>query len=291
LHNRELAEASMVEHIVGMNIEQNKAVLERVFWHVVGIVNMIRRTGKNTSGQDIAWQEIGTGVACRFMERKLILTAKHVLEHAGDDDLRFLPRPSGRIEWADEPIRTRVERVPFPIGRIVRCQWEDLAAIVLKPEPTEIANVRFCDLPKNFGQVPTEGVLLVIGYPYDQAFIAQISQNEGSKVHNLSAKSDGFRSEVVKTNKLLSGFDEESHFLIKFYPSFEGERPDGYSGAGVWDEEHKETEETVWSATPKLTGIQTHAYRESGLLRVVKAEVMLKFLEESVGAGKPPGAI
>ena len=273
----------MVEHIVGMNIEQNKAVLERVFWHVLGIVNMIRRTGQNASGQSVAWQEIGTGVACQFRNVKLILTAKHVLEGAGKDDLRFLPRPGGRIEWADEPIRTRVERVSLPVDRIVRCKWEDLAGIVLKTQSLEAPNVKFCDLPNDFGDNPDEGLLLVIGYPYDQTFLAEISQTGDSRVHNKSAKSDGFRGEVVKTNKLLSGFDDKSHFLIKFYPSFPGERPDGYSGAGVWQEERKDAEGAVWSPMPILTGIETHAYRDSGLLRVVKAAVVHKFLEELVG--------
>jgi hypothetical protein len=116
------------QHTVGQNIEANKALLERIFWHMVGIVNLVRRKGEVTPGKAIAWQEIGTGAACQYRGAKIILTAKHVLENAGPSDLRFLPRGSGRIEWADEPRRTRTERTSFDIERIVRCEWEDLCS-------------------------------------------------------------------------------------------------------------------------------------------------------------------
>jgi hypothetical protein len=121
----------------------------------------------------------------------------------------------------------------------------------------------------------------VIGYPYDQAFVAEMSRREDGIVHNLSARSDGFWSEVITADRPLSGFSPDSHFLLKFYPSFPGERPDGYSGAGVWAPGKLRAEREIWSPDPLLTGIQTHAYRNSELLRVVKSATLRLFLEQT----------
>jgi hypothetical protein len=269
------------EHLIGRSLEENKALLERLFWYTVGVVNLIRRSGELKPGRAVAFQEIGTGAACQYQGTRFILTAKHVLEDAGPSDLRFLPRPSGRIEWADEPGRTRIERVALDIKHIVRCEWEDLAAIVLGPSSSGLEFIQFCDLPDKFSDPPEQETCVVVGYPYDRTFIAEISQQKDALVHNLSAKSDAFWSEVVKTDRLLSGFDPNLHFLLRFYPSFPGERPDGYSGAGVWFRRMAVTGRELWSPDLLLTGILTHAYKNLGLLRIVRSVALRMFLEQT----------
>ncbi len=271
----------MAGDVIGQNMEANKALLERLFWHMVGIVNLVRRSQHLDSGRLLAWQEIGTGAACQFRGSKLILTAKHVLEGAGLADLQFLPRPTGRIEWAGEPREGRRERIPLDIDRVVYCDWEDLAAIVLSSGVGERERIEFCDLPGKFGAPPESGTCLVIGYPYDQAFVAEVSAREDGRVHNLSVRSDGFWGEVVAPDRVRSGFDPNIHFLVRFHPSFPNERPDGYSGAGVWFSSPESKEGTVWRANVSLTGVLTHAYRDSGLLRVVRSSAVRSFLEES----------
>lgn len=64
--------------------------------------------------------------------------------------------------------------------------------------------------------------------------MAEVVQGEGGVVHNLAAKSDAFWGEIAKTDRPLSDFDPDTHFLLRFHPTFLGERPVGYSGAGVW---------------------------------------------------------
>ena len=282
----------MEQHLIGQNIEANKALLERLFWHMVGIVNLVRRKTTISPGREVAWQEIGTGTACQYRGARIILTAKHVLEDAGPSDLRFLPRGSGRIEWADEPRRTRTERIALDIERIVLCEWEDLAAIVLARTCAELEYVRFCELPDKLAYPPEQGMCVVIGYPYDQSFVAEASTRENGTTHRLSAKSDGFWSEIVRTDRALADFDPDRHFLLRFYPSFLGERPDGYSGAGAWDAGGKGEEGALWSPDPLLTGVLTHVYRKSGLLKVVKSGVVGRFLDEAIptprGSGTGP---
>ncbi len=263
-------------------MEVGKARLERVFWHMVGIINTKHKSHADGSGHTRAWQEIGTGAACRFRGRRLILTAAHVLDGAEKTDLQFLPRATGRIEWADEASRTRAERVALEIEEIVLCTWEDLAAIVLATNIPESVNIEFCQLPQKFSDPPANGTVLVLGYPYDQAIVVEKSEEKDTLVHKQAAKSDGFLGEVVTTSKLLSGFDAERHFLVKFYPSHQDGRPQGYSGAGVWLINSDEGAAGIWNADPLLTGIETHGYEKSGLLRVVRSNSVRLFLEEAI---------
>jgi len=80
----------MEGHVIGRGIEENKALLERLLWHMLGVVNLVHRAG-TVDGHPLRWQENGTGTACCYRGEKFILTAKHVLEGAGPSDLRFFP--------------------------------------------------------------------------------------------------------------------------------------------------------------------------------------------------------
>jgi len=171
--------------------------------------------------------------------------------------------------------------VPLDVSRIVRCEWEDLAAVVLPPGPPPHEGIRFCELPEKLSDPPERATCLVVGYPYDRTRLAEIERDEQGLVHNLCARTDAFWSEIVDTSRPLSGFSRNAHFLLRFTPSFAGERPDGYSGAGVWFALAEPGPRTVWSAEATLAGVQTHAYRESRLLRVVKASAVRAFLDEA----------
>lgn len=80
----------MVEHPIGLNMEQNGAFLERVFCHMGGIVDLIHQEDRPEPGKVKKWQEIGTAAACEFHGAKVLRTAKHVLDGAGSADLAFL---------------------------------------------------------------------------------------------------------------------------------------------------------------------------------------------------------
>ena len=88
----------MVEHPLGLNIEQNKAFLERVFWHMVGIVNLVHDRREIEPGRYVKSQQIGTGSACEFDRVEFILTAKHVVEGSGIKDLAFLAGDPGLVD-------------------------------------------------------------------------------------------------------------------------------------------------------------------------------------------------
>ena len=160
-----------IDHPIALNIEETRAFHERAWSHVAGVVNLkedINRSKRTRS------ERIGTGGAYVWDKKKIVLTAKHVLEGAGPDEVAFLPRTGSSLGW-DRPgeINGMSERVTVGIETIVRCTWEDLAAIVLTGERAEELNVEFCELPQRLSNDKTiqgPGSVLVIGFPVDQAF-------------------------------------------------------------------------------------------------------------------------
>jgi hypothetical protein len=277
---------TVIEHPIGLNSEQHRAFTENVFWQTVGVVNLVRVTGKTPAGTTVSAEEMGTGSACRWKGRKLVLTAKHVLAGAGPSELAFFLRPSGQIGWVtrDAP-PPFAERVFLQIEEIVEAPSEDLAALVLGPEDADRSNLQFCDLPAAFAPVPSgPGVTLLIGYPGDQTFPVAIMRQRSGSVHmDLGALPSACWGSIVDEIPRFfpSSYDPRRHFLIRFDPREEGSRPHGYSGTGVWYQ--SATKREIWAADPVLAGIQKAWHSESNLMICIKSEVVHQFLDEFLG--------
>ena len=148
---------SAVEHPLATNQEQHHAFAERVASHVVTVVNRVWRVGETADGQNVAEQPLGMGAAVAWNGRKLILTAKHVVEDAEPENIQFCTRADGPIDWGVQPANPLVVHpVTMQIGRIVRCGSEDLACIVLEPNQS-FGPLRFLDLPAGLDEVPPSG--------------------------------------------------------------------------------------------------------------------------------------
>jgi hypothetical protein len=91
-----------VDHPIGVNSEQHRAFTEKVFWQTVGVVNMVHVRGKTGTGQPVSVEEMGTGSTSQWKGRKLVLTAKHVLDGAGPSRVVFLyqTKRAGRLGYA-----------------------------------------------------------------------------------------------------------------------------------------------------------------------------------------------
>jgi hypothetical protein len=276
---------AVIEHPIGLNSEQHRAFTEKVFWQTVGVVNLVRVEGQTPAGKTISVEEMGTGSACRWKERKLVLTAKHVLAGAGPSDLAFFLRPSGQIGWVtrDAP-PAFAERVHLRIQEIVESPCEDLAALVLAGEDADRSNLQFCDLPAGFAPVPSgPGVTLLIGYPGDQTFPVGGAQRRNGQVHvDFGAVASACWGSIVEETPRFfpSAFDPDRHFLIRFDPRDEGSMPHGYSGTGVWYQSSVKRE--VWAADPVLAGVQKEWHRESNLMIGIRSEVVRDFLEKQL---------
>ena len=275
-----------IEHPLGLNSEQHRAFSERVFSQTVGIVNLVRAPHRAPNGKTASVEEMGTGSACRWRDRNLVLTAKHVVEGAGPSQLRFFLRPSGKIEWVARsgPVEF-AERELLEVDDVITCGWEDLAALVSARTHADSPSLHFCALPDKFGTVPpAPGVTLIIGYPGDLSFpVASSRQPTGSINYACAATPAACWASVVdETPRFFpSSYDSDRHFLLHFDPAEEGSMPHGYSGTGVWYQ--SATKREIWTADPVLCGVQVRWHRESNLMIAVQSEIVRQFLEENVG--------
>lgn len=275
-----------VENPIGLNSEQHRAFSESVFSRTVGIVNLQRVQRKTPSGQMLSIEEMGTGSACQWRDRKLILTAKHVLENAGISDLRFFLRPTGSVDWgARSGPPTLSGSTVLDVKDIVRSRAEDLAVLILEPEPAERSGLLFCDLPTNLKPVPSgSGVTLLIGYPGDLTFpVAATRQEDGVTNYMCAVMPSACWGSIISEapRYFPSSYDPGRHFLIRFDPQEEGSMPHGYSGTGVWYQSPFKRQ--LWAADPVLAGVQTAWHRPSNLMIAVRSEIVREFLEQCVG--------
>jgi len=275
----------MTEHAIGLNMEEGKAFIEDAYSHTVGVVNLKETVNRS---ERIRSEGIGTGTTCLWNGTKIILTAKHVLDGAGPNDVAFLPRVGSSLSWDSPGKMTGMsERVAIGIERIIRCPWEDLAAIlVLRPDRLERLNTQFCLLPKRLAADSTvqgQGGVLLIGFPVNQTFEVSESKGPGHVTKVMACPSEFFWGELVETPErpLSSRYDPDHHLLIRFEPPTHSSQPFGYSGAAVWCDPQRRG--AIWTADPLLLGVEFCAYQDSRLMVAVRAGMVRRFLEESLG--------
>lgn len=276
---------SIEDHPRSLNSEQHHAFSERVAWHTISIINRVRRYGRSPAGDSVSEDTVGMGSAVLWNGKRMILTAKHVLEDATPEDLEFFTRCSGPIDWGTRPADPqRSEAMKLQIDRIVSCQSEDLACIVLRPESPN-GQLEFLDLPSGFAAVPPKGGgTLIYGCPVDQNVpVGAWRHGGGPLLVALAARPRGCWAQVVAEvpQYFPSWFDSGRHFLLKYDPSLEGSQARGFSGSGVWYRNVKN--DSLWFANPVVAGVETHWHRESNLMIAVRSEVVQRFMEEAVG--------
>ena len=268
----------VVEHPIGLLSEQHHAFADRVAAHIAIIINGARRHGKSQTGQSVEEEGVGSGSACVWRGKKLILTAKHVIEGAQPVDLRFLLRQGGQIDWAVKPARPSLAPcISLRIEDIVRSESEDLACIVLSPEPED--RLEFVVLPRGFGKVPPDGGgTLLYGCPSDQNVPVAAVRRQSVLNVALAGRPRGCWAVVngKVPSRFPSSFDPDRHFLLHYDPKDEGAMPHGFSGAGVWY--RRAGRRAIWSADPILAGIQTSWHKPSNTMIVIQSKIVHRFL-------------
>jgi hypothetical protein len=274
----------MTEHVIGLSLEEQKAFMELALAHTVGVVNLKEAVDRKKRIRSDG--SLGTGSACLWNNKAIVLTARHVLDEASPGEVAFLPRAETSLKW-DAPGQTSgvAERVVLEIERIVRSESEDLAAIVLKSTDLNPLNCEFCPLPQRLAADMTakgEGSVLLAGFPVDQTYTVLETRNSDGLSVSLGCPSVLIWGEIVHTppRPLDSHYDPDRHILIRFEPPSPGSRPQGYSGAAVWCDPSRRGR--IWRANPLLLGVETRAYEKSGLLLAIRASVVRRFLEESL---------
>lgn len=206
------------------------------------------------------------------------MTAKHVLDGADPEDLRFFFSHAGKIDWNERPSQQSLAvAVPLQIEEIIRFQGEDLACIVLDQEAN--SPVEFTRLPDSLGRTPPAGGgTLLYGSPSDQNIPVAAARKDGKLNVAFAVQPRGCWA-VVKGETppyFPSSFDSDRHFLLEYNPSEEGAMPHGFSGSGVWYQGADTT--GLWSARPVLAGVQFKWHRPSNTMVALQSSRVLELL-------------
>src|SRR5271166_1928498 len=128
----------MSDEIRAIVLDQaGNASIQRLWKHTVSIVNGVRIRGTDpTTNRRADGEQFGSGCAGRWGKQHVILTAEHVLRNAEVSDLRVFSYP-GTFQYraaADLRKEDVVDAVPMPADKAViyRCEWDDLALIVVQ---------------------------------------------------------------------------------------------------------------------------------------------------------------
>jgi hypothetical protein len=178
-----------------------------------------------------------------------------------------------------------VKRVSLPIERIIRCKEHDLAAIVLPPGELTGLRMRFCELPKQLMKRRTlrrKGALILLGFPADRMFPITERKTPNTSLHYSAARPTILHAIIADPplKPLSSSYDPERDVLVKYEPDDPKMKPHGFSGAAAWCDRIRRPR-AVWTAGPKLFGVQTRAFMTSRLLQIVGAPTIGDFLDQA----------
>lgn len=268
-----------------------KAAMERLWTHIVGITNQaLARTGTDpASGLPGREEEIpGTGFAGTWGEDHFILTAAHVIEKAVPGDLKLFARPTPSLKHASRDSEITMEDAfsALPLGArdavIHRCEWEDLALLVVKPDDfgphLEFANIVGAWIDPSEGETVSG-----VGYPVSNGIIFQ--RQQGSSIQkSVLLNPVPFNGEVLPAaaGRYFKHFNQDQHYLLPFELANSGIQPGGISGAAIWAE--SPDKQVVWTPKFNFAGICTMSYKDGTVLQIVKASAVLRFLTEVFGA-------
>ena len=265
--------------------QASDASLNHVLHRTVGVVNEVRITGKHPDGR-IADEEVpGTGCPVLWDESHLILTAKHVIDTATVNDIRIAAFPPTAVTFKGPEHLTLDDMEvgePLPAnGRIVFCEWEDLAAIVIPS--TALPKCDFVDIQRAWID-PAEGELVhCCGFPSDHNVTADRKIIAGKEEIGIGIYPTVFNGKVLPQPSeddlkfRITDFDADRHYLIP-YACSGSKHPGGISGAAVWWETDQEM--LVWRPEFKFAGTCVCTYRNGTIVQVIKASVVRRFLKE-----------
>ena len=247
------------------DLEQHQAaaIEDAVACHTVGI----------SQGEQI----YGTGVAVAYAGHFLIVTAKHVLKGIPRQELMFCPKAAGGLV-RNKPGETKrftnlMTARKFATRDVHSVAGRDMAVIELDELPSNAPFLQFFQLIESSILSPENGAeVLLLGYPSD---VAQEIQNR-----TIFGTASEF-GEVVDhrlVGKKLSGFDSNSHLLVKYSLEQYGIGPHGFSGSGVWL--HQDPIDQCWYPNLRLTGITLTYYKDNKLIKALHSQVLLNSLKD-----------
>lgn len=242
--------------------------------------------------------QIGTGTLVSFDGQKFILTAKHVIQNAKVEELRFWLRPPAPIIEKAVRDTTAKERgattpgIALPIEYVAQNDVLDIAILRLKADTQLPDGPRFYDLSESspfssWDEAKLDGLSLhVFGFPAENSVVLR---RVGNHIENFVGTAF-FSSRYLRDRNeshSWSGLEFVSpnkDFLFD-YPERAGDNylaPPGLSGAGVWVQ--SDGPDAIWTSRPMLLGVCHRYFERFGLLAATKVSVLLS----GFGQATPP---
>ena len=243
-----------------------EVVLAAIAPFVVGIIT------RDSLGRE--GRMLGTGTLVRFNNRKLVLTARHVLPYPQPDDVFFLPCPSGGLQVSSSLQQARYEwRQRWNIRAVASDRDLDLAAIFLADEPQ---NAAYFDVDTTTAAISDPSApIALLGYPVAKGKPILIGDLLG-----YVALPD-FQCATSVDPGTIPGI-RSFQFAID-YPSA-AIAPTGYSGAMAWYNRAGlvSLADLRRGFSPMICGLVTDYFPSSHALVGTKADHIITFLEQVV---------
>ena len=247
------------EHIAG------QAMAHAIARYTFGIIQN-DRFGREGRG-------IGTGFGVVWRGNFLILTAGHTLRQTPDEMLYYLlPSLKGisiaesatSVDWTKFSFQARVQIEKPNVLLSADEVNDDLAAVVLPPQPQAVSERHFYGLDENHTTPRVGCPVAFLGYPAAQAEVI------GDNYAAMPYYDCGEICEGVPDKD----YNPNDHLLID-YPRAGDVDPHGLSGSGIWC---SRSSGLVWSPSLRLAGLLTHYFDDKRALRGYRVETVIAFL-------------
>lgn len=236
--------------------EKNKlefmAVQETIAAHVVGILT---HEGQN----------VGTGTLIGYRQRRLVLTADHVLETTPISKVRFAFRLNGNLQYA--PLRS-FGTAPTPLLggeavdplRVVRDKKNDLVAVVLRPQQELPGGARTYDA-HNFRafEITQDASLFFTGFPMANA----IAATPRTEAVGMVAEHSYYDIALNQSKEVTDRLNSKTQFAVKYTWANELP-PDGFSGSAIWCGLNSSS--AIWTPNLALVGVVTDYVQSLGII-------------------------
>ncbi len=270
----------------------SQASVDRLLRLTAGIVNEIRVFGTDpVTGKRADEEQPGTGCFVRWGGHDLILTAGHVVAGAHPKDLRvfsypadgFKVQPIGDIRNSDivDAVHLSDKNAHVHI-----CTWEDLA--VITAGQGDFASADFVDLAKDWIDPPEGELVSCCGFPSDYHVTTGKTVTRDRELVDIGLLPLVFSGKVLPVPNedelqfKITAYDPSRHYLVPYPISVTSKHPRGISGAAMWWESDEKM--AIWRPNFKFAGICVCSYKDGTVVQAVRASVVVRFLEETLGS-------
>jgi len=226
---------------------------------------------------------VGTGTLITLSDRLFILTCKHVVKKG---KLLFSTRAGANLKLVE---REEIKKKPVPLliknvdkatlteppivnKYLSKDDEDDIALLELDISKRPIKDHYFFGLSRqNVKAEERERTLYVLGYA------AELARQVDSQT--IGYFSSYFSSVVSNKKGSYQNYNQKKHFLIEYPLVKEPMRLHGISGAGIWMRHAYNDGCPIWTANPRLVGLQTSVYPDSRVIKAIKIEVLFSFLD------------